>query len=88
MNPWPAAHTFLPSPNGPRQLKVFSAIQYRRQSGPPGVVLRSDHLGILVGTGSTALLLRQIQLEGKRPMPAPEFLLGHPLPVGTILGGV
>jgi methionyl-tRNA formyltransferase len=86
MNPWPAAHTWLPTPNGPRQLKVFSCIQHRRISGPPGEVLRADKCGILVGAGGGAVLLRDIQLEGKRRMPARDFLLGHSIVIGTVLG--
>lgn len=87
MNPWPAAHTFLPSPDGPRKLKVFSCIQHRRESGTPGVVIRTDKRGLLVGAGTGAVLLRDIQLEGKKRMPARDFLLGHPIAPGTLLGG-
>lgn len=83
MNPWPAAHTWLPAPGGPRHLKVFSCIQHRRAGGPPGEVLRADQRGILAGAGEGAILLREIQLEGKRRMSAGEFLRGHPLAVGA-----
>ncbi len=86
MNPWPAAHTFLPTPEGARQLKVFSCIQHRRESGAPGVVLRADKRGILVGARGGAVLLRDIQLEGKKRMSARDFLLGHPVASGAILG--
>jgi methionyl-tRNA formyltransferase len=86
MNPWPAAHTFLPTPDGPRQLKVFSSIQHRRVSGPAGVVLRADRRGLLVGAGTGAVLLREVQMEGKKRMPAGEFLRGHPVAAGTLLG--
>ncbi|KAB2648416.1 MAG: methionyl-tRNA formyltransferase [Verrucomicrobia bacterium] len=86
MNPWPAAHTFLPTPDGPRQLKVFSCIQHRRESGPAGGVLRADRRGLLVGAGTGAVLLREVQMEGKKRMPAGEFLRGHPVAVGTLLG--
>jgi methionyl-tRNA formyltransferase len=88
MNPWPAAHTFLPTADGPRKLKVFSCIRHRRESGPPGSVLRADKHGILVAAGSGAVLLREIQLEGKKRMKAREFLLGHAVAPGTLLGGV
>ena len=86
MNPWPAAHTFLPTPDGPRQLKVFSCIQHRRESGPAGGVLRADRRGLLVGAGPGAVLLREVQMEGKKRMPAGEFLRGHPVAAGTLLG--
>ena len=86
MNPWPAAHTFLPTPEGPRQLKVFSCIQHRRETGPAGGVLRADRRGLLVGAGPGAVLLREVQMEGKKRMPAGEFLRGHPVAAGTLLG--
>ena len=88
MNPWPAAHTFLSTSEGRRQLKVFSCIQHRHETGPPGVVLRADRRGILVGAGTGAVLLREIQLEGKKRMPARDFLRGHPLVPGMVLGAV
>jgi len=89
MNPWPAAFTTLGCSDGQiRKLKVFSAIVCRKVTGAPGVILHQDRNGILVGTGMGAILLREIQLEGKKRMSARDFLLGHPLPVGTILGSL
>ena len=86
MNPWPAAYTWLPTPEGPRKLKLFSCIQHRRSSGAPGTLLRADRRGLLVGAGEGAVLLRELQLEGKRRMSAAEFLPGHPLAIGTVFG--
>jgi methionyl-tRNA formyltransferase len=86
MNPWPAAHTSVPMPEGRRQLKVFSCIPHRRESGAPGSVLAADRRGLLVAAGEGAVLLREVQLEGKRRMAAHDFLLGHPLAPGTVLG--
>lgn len=86
MNSWPAAYTWLPTADGPRKLKVYSCIVHRRTSGAPGEVLRADKRGILVGAGEGAILLRDIQLEGKRRMAARDFLLGHPLTPGIVLG--
>jgi methionyl-tRNA formyltransferase len=40
-------------------------------------------VGCADGSG---LLLREVQLEGKRRVPASEFLKGHPLPPGAVLG--
>jgi methionyl-tRNA formyltransferase len=86
MNPWPAAHTWLPTADGLRQLKVFSCIQHRRDSGVPGTVLSADRRGLLVAAGEGAVLLRDIQLEGGRRMVAGEFLRGRPIAPGTRLG--
>jgi methionyl-tRNA formyltransferase len=86
MNPWPSAYTWFPTDDGPRKLKVFGCIQSRRGAGTAGEVLRADKNGILVAAGEGAILLREIQLEGKRRMAAREFLLGHPVAPGTKLG--
>jgi len=77
----------LPDPAGgsPRKLKVFSVIQCPRTSGEPGTVLRADKRGILVAAGEGAVLLCDVQLEGKRRMPVRDFLLGYAIPPGTRL---
>jgi len=88
MNPWPAAYTTLPGKEGqPQKLKIFSHIVIRKRSGPAGTVLETGKHGILVAAGSGAILLRQVQLEGKKRMAARDFLLGNPVQPGTILGG-
>jgi len=91
MNPWPAAWTWLPEGGAPpRRLKIFSVIAHRRlppHSRPPGEVLRADERGVLVAAGEGgAVLLRDLQMEGKRRMPAGEWLRGYPVPPGTRLG--
>jgi methionyl-tRNA formyltransferase len=87
MNPWPAACTFIPGQTGNRRkLKVFSAIIHRRRAGQPGEVLEAGKHGILIAAGTGALLLREIQLEGKKRMNAREFLLGNPVSAGTVFG--
>jgi methionyl-tRNA formyltransferase len=85
MNPWPASSTMLCDAVGgaQRKLKVFSLIQCRRVSGEPGTVLRADKRGILVAAGEGAVLLTDVQLEGKRRMPVADFLLGHPMAAGS-----
>jgi methionyl-tRNA formyltransferase len=86
MNPWPAAHTFLPAPGGARQLKIFAGAPRAESDGAPGEVLRVDEHGLLVAAPGGAVLLQDIQLEGKRRMSAGEFLRGHPIAPGTVLG--
>ncbi len=86
MNPWPAASTTLPDG---RRLKVFSAICHQRNlpaDAAPGTLLRADARGLLVAAGQGALLLREVQPEGKRRMAAGDFLRGNPLAVGERMG--
>jgi len=66
-------------------LKIFTVIISRRAKGKPGEVLRVDKHGILVAAGKGGLLLREVQLEGKKRMHAAEFARGYNLPVGTLL---
>ena len=86
MNPWPGAHTFLSTSAGLRQLKIFTATPQAGATGPPGQVMRADEQGLLVAASDGAVLLRDMQLEGKRHMSAGEFLRGHPVAVGSVLG--
>lgn len=85
MNPWPGAFTFLPTLEGPRKLKVFGCIQHSRNIGEPGAVVRADKHGLLVAAGQGGILLREVQLEGKKRMSARDFLMGSPVAPGTIL---
>ena len=86
MNPWPGAFTLLPGADGPRKLKVFTCIQYSRNIGAPGTVARADKHGLLVAAKEGGVLLREVQLEGKKRMSARDFLLGSLVAPGTMLG--
>jgi methionyl-tRNA formyltransferase len=89
MNPWPGAFTTLPAGAGgpePRKLKIFNALPVQRASGQPGEILRAGPRGLLVAASGGGLLLREVQLEGKRRMTASDFLRGCPLPAGARLG--
>jgi methionyl-tRNA formyltransferase len=83
MTPWPGAYTTL---NG-KMLKIHSTeLIAGKKSGTPGEVIQIGPLGIEVACSQGALLLREIQLEGKRKMEVSEFLRGHPIEVGQKLG--
>lgn len=89
MNPWPGAYTTLPAEDGgSRKFKIFSAIVCRKSSGPHGEVLSADHRGLLIGCGNGSLLLREVQIEGKRRMTVRELLQGHAVAVGTLTGRI
>jgi methionyl-tRNA formyltransferase len=88
MNPWPSAFTLVRTASDAiRRLKVHRALPLHRFDGRPGVVTRIGNRGIVVGCGSGALMLLEVQLEGKRRMAATEFARGFALPAGTVLGG-
>jgi methionyl-tRNA formyltransferase len=87
MNPWPIAWTSIQVGEEDRkEIKVFSAIVCRKVRGQPGEVLRSDSRGILVGAANGAVLLREVQMEGRKRMPAGTWQLGTPPVLGSIAG--
>ncbi len=83
MDPWPSAYTFL---NG-KSLKVWKAAVEQNASGSeePGTVVASDKEGIHVACGQDRLVLKEIQLEGKKRMDAAAFLRGYSIETGTML---
>ena len=86
MNPWPGAFTWIQHHDGTaRKLKVHNALPLHRMSGRIGVVERVGRRGIVVGCGAGGLLLKEVQIEGKRRLAAAEFARGFSLPAGTSL---
>ncbi len=84
MNPWPGAFTLIGTAgNSVKKLKIHRALPLHRLSGQAGVVDRIGNRGVLVACGRGALLLLEVQLEGKRRMSAMEFIRGFALPLGT-----
>jgi methionyl-tRNA formyltransferase len=85
MTDWPSAYAWIPQEEDHKMLKIFSTIVSRRAKGKPGEVLRVDKHGILVAAKVGGLLLREVQLEGKKRMHAAEFARGFNLPAGLVL---
>ena len=86
MTPWPSAYSWIPQSGGDhKMLKIFTTIISRAARGKPGTVLRVDKHGVLVAAKVGGLLLREVQLEGKKRMHAAEFARGFNLPVGLVL---
>lgn len=84
LSPWPGAYTSLDG----KTFKIWkSAVRPAAEgSGTPGTVLNTGPEGILVKCGTEALLLQEVQIEGKKRMAADAFLRGYHLEPGTILG--
>ena len=80
-NPWPGAYTEWDD----RLLKVCRGeIRKRTPSGRAGVTVWVGSNFIEVETGEDSYLIEEVQLEGRKKMNVREFLLGHPIPVGTV----
>jgi len=81
--PWPSAYTSL----GGKLLKIHRAAVVPAAAGaPPGSILRAAGDELDVATGAKRLRLLELQLEGKRRLPARDFLAGHALRQGDMLG--
>lgn len=83
--PWPGAFTLLSAQPHGQFLKIWEA-EVASESGRPGEILRADKNGLLIGCGQDALRIVTLQREGGRRMTAAEFLSGHPLKVGELVG--
>ena len=82
MNSWPSAYTHF---NG-KTLKVWEAgVEVSEKKAEPGTVVEVTKASIKVQTGKDLLVLKQIQLEGKKRMDVGAFLLGYKVEVGTVL---
>jgi methionyl-tRNA formyltransferase len=75
-DPWPGTFTQIvtPTTGSPRTLKIFSAAVVDR-AGKPGEIIPNDEQ-LIIAAGKAALSLKEVQLEGRRRMSAPEFLRG------------
>ena len=84
LQPWPGAFTYFEN----KLLKIWqSQIVQGKKSTEPGEIVDVDSKrGILVQTGKDKLLITILQLEGKKEMPAAEFILGHRIEIGVRLG--
>ena len=83
MNSWPSAYTHF---NG-KTLKVWeSEVEMGNHDDAPGTVVEVTKNSIKVQTGQDLLVLKQIQLEGKKRMDVAAFLLGYKVETGDVLG--
>jgi methionyl-tRNA formyltransferase len=85
--PWPGSYTFWRG----KMLKIITAHPYSVEVAHPvpGTVLIREEAGhqvLAVVTGSGLLMIKQLQLEGKRAMSAEEFLRGYSQIAGQVLG--
>lgn len=83
LNPWPSAYTFMRE----KDLKLWTAsVVYEEREAVPGEIVEIGKEGILVKTGEGLLLIRELQLEGKKRMDTAAFLRGYTVDKGWILG--
>lgn len=80
-DPFPGVKCLLPDGTG---VKLFGSSFRPERSGKAGEIMAVGGEGLLLGTGEGAVLIREIQKEGRRRMTVKEFVAGHPLRVGEV----
>lgn len=83
--PWPSVYTTFWG----KLLKISRAQpepQTPRSTAPPGTVTEVSPVHLLIATGEGQLSLLEVQLEGKKRMAIEEFLRGHVIQRGAVLG--
>jgi len=80
--PWPVAHTSYKN----KLLKIFDAkVKESSSKDVPGKVLDVNEEGILVQCNPGSILLKELQLAGKKRLKALEFARGQRLKPGDLL---
>jgi len=83
LNSWPSAYTTLDG----KTLKVWEAdVLMQECAGECGTVVEVNKNCFFVKTGQGILAIKEVQLEGKKRMPADAFLRGYVLKTGKLLG--
>ncbi|MDD4910314.1 MAG: methionyl-tRNA formyltransferase [Candidatus Omnitrophica bacterium] len=82
---WPCAFTYYIGKN----LKILKAALSENdfKGAGPAEVVSVGKSGITVKAGSGAVIIQELQLEGARSMSAREFIAGHKMSPGEVLGG-
>lgn len=74
LNPWPSAYTLLDG----KILKIWDADVIKEECNmQPGQIISISRTGIEVATGEGILNIKELQMEGKKRMPADAFLRGY-----------
>lgn len=83
LDPWPGAYTFLHG----QTLKIAATLPEEGTDGEPGTVLSAGPEGVRIACGQGILLVRELQLAGKKRLKAADFVRGTALRAGTRLEG-
>ncbi len=79
---WPGTHTFWEG----KRIKILSAQSYSYDgTEKPGTIIQQGN-AILVKCKKDALLLEEMQMEGKKPVSASEFVKGYKEFIGSVVG--
>ena len=83
LNSWPGAYTIWRG----QPMKLWQAeVLSETADGPDGTITGVSNQGIKVAAGGRTLLLKKIQIPGKKSMDVSEFIKGNKVTAGEILG--
>ena len=83
VTPWPGAYTFL----GDKRLKIFKSHPLQIEITEfPGTVLKGFADELRVATAKGALCVEEIQGDSGKRLLIKDFLRGHKIPPGSVLG--
>jgi len=83
--PWPSAYTYF----NKKLLKILDAekdLSLLKSEAVPGKVILSSKDELLIACKNSSIRIKALQLEGKKPLKTDEFLRGHNIEQGTVLG--
>ena len=79
--PWPGAYTPLPAGG---TLRIWKARAVEGKGTPGEVVMADAKKGLRIACGEGLLEVLELQAPGSKRMSAVAYLLGHPIPMGTM----
>jgi len=83
-NPWPGSETLLEG----KPLKIWRTVPAgtREDTGEPGEVLAAEGNDLVIQASGGTMRVLELQLAGGKRLRTAEFLRGHPVKPGVILG--
>lgn len=84
LDPVPGGRTFLGGE--PLKIRKVEPLGQSEKEGQPGEVLKAQGGNLIVQAGGSALKILTLQPSGGRKMSTEEFLRGHTVNEGTVLG--
>lgn len=83
LNPWPVAYTQY---NG-QNMKIYNSEVLNEESDKEfGYIINVSKDGIKVSCGQGVILIKTVQFSGGKPMDVSEYIKGHSIDTGIILG--
>lgn len=82
-DPWPGAYTFY---KGERMRVWKTEYSNVEKASKPGEIIEVKKEGILVGTGKGNIMLKEIQFDSGKRLKVEQYLAGHSIDKGELLG--